>query len=226
MRPGSAAAVGVLLRPASRRRCTICSTRPRPSALPCSTPSSPTTSGSTASYTADPAAGTGVPRPHTGRRARRRDGQVAGGAVRGRASRRGLAQGQAGAHARPGRARGRVGLGTPTRQAVEHPPRRARSGDRWLRHARQDVQGDDRRDTRTGRPNASGTRGRPYRRIHRTSTAPSRSSRSRSTASRTSTRYPGGMALRFARVVRYRDDKSADEADTVSTLRDLYERDN
>ena len=29
-----------------------------------------------------------------------------------------------------------------------------------------------------------------------------------------STRYPGGMALRFARVVRYRDDKTADEADT------------
>jgi hypothetical protein len=27
-------------------------------------------------------------------------------------------------------------------------------------------------------------------------------------------RYPGGLALRFARVVRYRDDKSAEEADT------------
>ncbi|TRW46129.1 ATP-dependent DNA ligase [Georgenia yuyongxinii] len=34
-----------------------------------------------------------------------------------------------------------------------------------------------------------------------------------------SSRYPGGMALRFARVVRYRDDKSADEADTVDTVR-------
>ena len=34
-----------------------------------------------------------------------------------------------------------------------------------------------------------------------------------------STRYPGGMALRFARVVRYRDDKSADEADTIDTVR-------
>ncbi|MFT4286401.1 ATP-dependent DNA ligase [Nocardioides sp.] len=33
-----------------------------------------------------------------------------------------------------------------------------------------------------------------------------------------STRYPGGMALRFARVVRYRDDKTAAEADTVDTL--------
>jgi DNA ligase-1 len=33
-----------------------------------------------------------------------------------------------------------------------------------------------------------------------------------------SSRYPGGVALRFARVVRYRDDKRADEADTISTL--------
>jgi DNA ligase-1 len=36
-----------------------------------------------------------------------------------------------------------------------------------------------------------------------------------------STRYPGGLALRFARVVRYRDDKSADEADTIETVRSL-----
>jgi DNA ligase-1 len=34
-----------------------------------------------------------------------------------------------------------------------------------------------------------------------------------------STRYPGGLALRFARVVRYRDDKTADEADTIDTVR-------
>jgi DNA ligase-1 len=37
----------------------------------------------------------------------------------------------------------------------------------------------------------------------------------------TSTRYPGGMALRFARVLRYRDDKTAEEADTVETVRAL-----
>ena len=36
-----------------------------------------------------------------------------------------------------------------------------------------------------------------------------------------SPRYPGGMALRFARVVRYRDDKSAAEADAIDTVRDL-----
>lgn len=34
-----------------------------------------------------------------------------------------------------------------------------------------------------------------------------------------SSRYPGGVALRFARVVRYRDDKTPDEADTVDTVR-------
>jgi DNA ligase-1 len=38
-----------------------------------------------------------------------------------------------------------------------------------------------------------------------------------------STRYPGGLALRFARVVRYRDDKSAAEADTIETVRSLAE---
>jgi DNA ligase 1 len=37
----------------------------------------------------------------------------------------------------------------------------------------------------------------------------------------TSSRYPGGMALRFARVIRYRDDKTPDEADTIDTVRRL-----
>ncbi len=36
-----------------------------------------------------------------------------------------------------------------------------------------------------------------------------------------STRYPGGVALRFARVLRYRDDKTAAEADTLATVRAL-----
>ncbi len=35
----------------------------------------------------------------------------------------------------------------------------------------------------------------------------------------TSPRYPGGVALRFARVKRYRDDKGADEADTIDRVR-------
>ncbi|MGH3737406.1 MAG: ATP-dependent DNA ligase [Micromonosporaceae bacterium] len=37
-----------------------------------------------------------------------------------------------------------------------------------------------------------------------------------------STRYPGGMALRFARVLRYREDKTAGEADTVETVRAIH----
>jgi DNA ligase-1 len=37
-----------------------------------------------------------------------------------------------------------------------------------------------------------------------------------------SPRYPAGLALRFARVKRYRPDKSAQEADTIETVTDLY----
>lgn len=36
-----------------------------------------------------------------------------------------------------------------------------------------------------------------------------------------STRYPGGVALRFARVKGYRNDKPASEADTIDTVRNL-----
>jgi DNA ligase-1 len=39
-----------------------------------------------------------------------------------------------------------------------------------------------------------------------------------------STQYPGGVALRFARVKRYRSDKTADQADTIGTVQELYRR--
>jgi DNA ligase-1 len=39
-----------------------------------------------------------------------------------------------------------------------------------------------------------------------------------------SPRYPGGLALRFARVKGYRPDKRADEADTIETVRAIHER--
>ncbi len=37
-----------------------------------------------------------------------------------------------------------------------------------------------------------------------------------------STRYPSGLTLRFARVLRYREDKSAAEADTVEAVRTIW----
>jgi DNA ligase-1 len=37
-----------------------------------------------------------------------------------------------------------------------------------------------------------------------------------------SSRYPGGIALRFARVVRYRNDKRPAEADTLSTVKEMF----
>jgi DNA ligase-1 len=37
-----------------------------------------------------------------------------------------------------------------------------------------------------------------------------------------SPRYPGGLALRFARVLRYRPDKAASEADTIDAVRALW----
>ncbi len=39
----------------------------------------------------------------------------------------------------------------------------------------------------------------------------------------TSPRYPAGMALRFARVLRYREDKTPDQVDTVQTVRAIHE---
>lgn len=38
-----------------------------------------------------------------------------------------------------------------------------------------------------------------------------------------SSHYPGGLALRFARVKRYREDKQAQDADTIDTVRQMFE---
>jgi DNA ligase-1 len=38
-----------------------------------------------------------------------------------------------------------------------------------------------------------------------------------------SPRYPGGLALRFARVRRYREDKSRSEADTIQGIQAMFE---
>ena len=39
-----------------------------------------------------------------------------------------------------------------------------------------------------------------------------------------SKRYPGGVTLRFARVLRYRDDKPATEADTIDMVQALWDQ--
>jgi DNA ligase-1 len=39
-----------------------------------------------------------------------------------------------------------------------------------------------------------------------------------------STQYPGGVALRFARIKRYRADKTAAEADTIRSVQEIYRR--
>ena len=39
-----------------------------------------------------------------------------------------------------------------------------------------------------------------------------------------SRRYPGGLALRFARVIRFRPDKNPAEADTIGTIREIWAR--
>ncbi len=101
-----------------------------------------------------------------------------------------LGQGEAGPHPRPRRARRGVGQRPPRGLAVQHPSRRARPrgrpGGGGLRDARQDLQGDDRRDARLAdravhRAGARAERGaRPLR---RTAAPRCRSSRSPSTAS-------------------------------------------
>ena len=37
-----------------------------------------------------------------------------------------------------------------------------------------------------------------------------------------SSRYPGGLALRLARVKRYRDDKRVEDADTMEAVRRIF----
>jgi DNA ligase-1 len=39
-----------------------------------------------------------------------------------------------------------------------------------------------------------------------------------------SPRYPAGLALRFARVKRYRAEKAAAEADTIQAVREIFRR--
>ena len=154
-------------------------------------------------------------------RSRGRDGQGARRAVRARRAQRVVAQGQAQPHARPRRPRRGMGTRPPQGLAVESAPRRDRSGDRRVRHARQDLQGHDRRDAGVadrGAPEAARSRATtgPY------SVRPELVVEVTFNDLQASPRYPGGLALRFARVKGYRPDKKAQDADTMDTVRAIY----
>ncbi|MFD0542912.1 hypothetical protein ACFQ1B_06860 [Streptomyces mexicanus] len=108
-----------------------------------------------------------------------------------------------------------MGPRAPHRPAVQPAPGRPHGRGR-LRHARQDLQGHDRRDAgladrAAARPRRRGTDlgvvVRPELVVEIAYDGLQRS-----------TRYPAGVTLRFARVVRYREDKRPEEADTVETL--------
>ena len=152
-------------------------------------------------------------------RGRRREGRVE--PVCGRAPGERLGQGQADAHPRPRRAGRRVGVRASARHALQHPPRGTRPAHRRVRHDRQDVQGHDRRDAPLADRPVHRAGGRRHGRVGRPPCGPSRSWRSPSTGCSARRRYPGGVALRFARVLRYRDDKTAEEADTIETVQAL-----
>ena len=157
-----------------------------------------------------------VPRRRDRGRARGRDGEGGRLHLRRRSARRRVAQGQAGADARSRRARGRVGPRAAPGLAVEPAPRRAWSR-RHVRDGGQDVQGPHRRAARVA-DRRSCWRARSAATGSSCTCGPSSSSRSRSTACRRRRRYPGGVALRFARVRRYRDDKSADAVDPIEAV--------
>ena len=156
----------------------------------------------------------------TGARPRGRDGEGARRAVRGGPPRRGLAQGQARAHARPGRARGRVGARPRQGLAVEPAPRRARSGDGGFVMLGKTFKG------MTDEMLAWQTRELLAREMARDAytvyVRPELVVEIAFNDLQASPQYPGGLALRFARVKRYRADKRADEADTIETVRALY----
>ena len=178
---------------------------------------------SRAAHAGRPPPDAGAGRRRAGRRAvgraRGRRRQGAGRAVRGGATRQGVAEGQAGAHARPRRAGRGVGLRAAHRVAVQHPPRRPRPRRRRADHGGQDVQGHDRRaaglaDHHVPRPG-------PRRRRARRAAAAGAGRRDRAGRRPAQHPLPGGVALRFARVLRYRPDKTPAEADTIDAVRAL-----
>ena len=113
------------------------------------------------------------------------------------------------------------GHGRRERPVVEPPPRRTRPGLGRLRDAREDVQGPDRRDARAGRPSGCSS-SRSDREGHVVHVRPELVVEIAFDGVQASSRYPGGVALRFARVKGYRPDRTAAEADTIDRVREIH----
>ena len=167
---------------------------------------------------ADAAAARARARRRARARPRGRDREVARGAVRRRPPRRGLAEGQAAPHARPRGARRRVGPRPPPRLAQQPPPRRARA----RRRARVIVMLGKTFKGLTDRmlewQTARLLELEIAREGHVVHVRPELVVEIAFDGIQTSTRYPGGVALRFARVLRHRPDKPAAEADTLDAV--------
>ena len=111
------------------------------------------------------------------------------------------------------------GSGRRARLAQQSASRRARSRGR-LRHARQDIQGPDRRAARVADREVEGARASiRAARGYVVEVRPELVVEIAFNELQASRRYPGGLALRFARVVRYRPDKRPEDADTIDTVR-------
>ena len=95
------------------------------------------------------------------------------------------------------------------------PPRRPRSR-RRLRDGGQDVQGPHRRAAHLADRGVPRARGPPRR--HTVFVRPELVVEIALDGVQTSTRYPGGVALRFARVKGYRPDKDPEDADLIATV--------
>ena len=142
-----------------------------------------------------------------GRRPRGRDGEGASTPLRGRPAGQGVAQGQAGPHRSTSSCSPPSGATAGARAGCRTSTSAPATRRRRLRDGGQDVQGPDRRAAARGRPSSS---------------SPARSAATASSSHvrpelvveialdgvQVSTRYPGGVALRFARVRRYRTDKA------------------
>ena len=163
-----------------------------------------------------------VPRRRDCRRTRRCDGESDRFALRRRPQGSVVAQGEAGAHARSGRARRRVGPRSAAGLVVEPPSRRARADDGTFVMVGKTFKG------LTDELLRSQTEALLEREQRRDGIVvyvrPELVVEIALDGVQASKRYAGGVALRFARVRRYRADKSPLDADTIDSLRVLLPR--